>query len=159
MTSDGSCQTIIYWINAYIAVEKDKTRMIKDVFPRAYALYPKWRGGSFYDALEKLGEESFYDAAMGFQYNLLAKLGIERYYDLEGHDNTIDVLKLTKQILLYYSSHTRVTKEAEEKTDYIKCYLPTQCEHLSRGMYCPDRCAIEGCIRDSSISIVEKEIK
>jgi len=81
--------------------------MIKGVFPRAYAARLGWKGGSFYDALKILGKEAAYDLAMNCQNELLHCLGISRYYDLEGHDNTVDVLKLTKQILLYDSSHTR----------------------------------------------------
>ena len=47
------------------------------------------------------------------------------------------------------TSQPTITEEA--KMDYIKCNLPTECENLSKGMYCPDKCKIEGCTRDSSI--------
>ena len=104
--SDSSCQTIIEAIDIYITIEKDKTNMIKGVFPRAYATRLGWSGGSFYDALKILGETAPYDLAMKCQDILLQMLGIERYYDVEGHDNTVDVLKLTKRILLYCGPHT-----------------------------------------------------
>ena len=97
---------VIEAIDLFIALEHDKSQMIKDVFPRARAIQPEWRGGSFYDALKILEETPSYDLAMKSQDALLQTvIGIERYYDVEGHDNTVDVLKLTKRILLYHSSH------------------------------------------------------
>jgi len=41
------------------------------------------------------------------------------------------------------------TKMDNSKIYYLKCYLPKRCEHLLKGMYCEDQCAIEGCIRDT----------
>jgi len=104
---DEALQPLIAAIDRFIALEHDKSQMIKDVFPRARALQPEWSGGSFYDALKILRETASYDLAMGLQDDLLkTRIGIKRYYDVEGHDNTVDVLKLTKRILLYHSSHT-----------------------------------------------------
>ena len=105
---DTSYKTIIDAIDSYTSIEEDKTKMIKGVFPRAYTTRPGWSGGSFYDALKILGEEAAYDLAMNCQDILIQCLGIPRYYDLEGHDNTVDVLKLTKQILLCGGPHTNM---------------------------------------------------
>ncbi|HUW44755.1 MAG TPA: hypothetical protein VMW50_03075 [Dehalococcoidia bacterium] len=102
--SDTSYPSIIEAIDIYIALEHDKNQMIKDVFPRARTIQPEWSGGSFYDALKILGETAPYDLAMKSQDALLQTvIGIERYYDIEGHDNTVDILNLTKRILLYHS--------------------------------------------------------
>lgn len=53
-------------------------------------------------------------------------------------------------------SLTQNIKE-ESKISYIKCYLPTRCENLLKGMYCPDECKIDGCIRDSLSGTINEE--
>ena len=65
----------------------------------------------------------------------------------------VAVLKVQYQKLYDILSETKID---DSKITYLKCYLPTRCEHLLRGKYCEDKCVIEGCIRDS-LSTVKKE--